>query len=76
VGDRLPPSVEHALADECIRKGLGLMLFALAHGGLFPLGMAAPADGKLAPVRQAFPSWMRSVLTEIYLCRTCSCHEY
>jgi ankyrin repeat protein len=29
----------------------------------------------LMAVRQAFPSWMRSILTEIYLCRTCSCHE-
>jgi hypothetical protein len=26
-------------------------------------------------VRQAFPSWMRSIVTEIYLCRACSCHE-
>jgi hypothetical protein len=26
-------------------------------------------------VRQAFPSWMRPILTEIYLWRTCSCHE-
>jgi hypothetical protein len=29
----------------------------------------------LVAVRQAFPSWMRSIWTEIYLCRTCSCHE-
>eukprot|EP01049_Picozoa_sp_SAG25_P000488 SAG25_NODE_17_length_24192_cov_70.399452_18_plen_53_part_00 len=26
-------------------------------------------------VRQAFPSMMRSILTDIYLCRTCSCQE-
>jgi hypothetical protein len=26
-------------------------------------------------VRRAFPSWMRSIVTEIYLCRACSCHE-
>ena len=26
-------------------------------------------------VRQAFPSWMRSISTDIYLCRTCSCQE-
>eukprot|EP01047_Picozoa_sp_COSAG01_P052396 COSAG01_NODE_5508_length_4212_cov_27.624449_2_plen_127_part_00 len=25
--------------------------------------------------RQAFASWMRSMLTDIYLCRTCSCRE-
>jgi hypothetical protein len=26
-------------------------------------------------VSQAFPSWNRSILAEIYLCHTCSCHE-
>ena len=26
-------------------------------------------------VRRAFPSWNRSILTEIYLCPACSCHE-
>jgi hypothetical protein len=26
-------------------------------------------------VRRAFPSWNRSILTEIYLCHACSCHE-
>jgi hypothetical protein len=28
-----------------------------------------------AVVCRAFPSWMRFILTEIYLCRTCSCQE-
>jgi hypothetical protein len=27
------------------------------------------------PVSRAFPSWKRSILTEIYLCHACSCHE-
>ena len=26
-------------------------------------------------VRQAFPSMMRSIVADIYLCRTCSCQE-
>jgi hypothetical protein len=28
-----------------------------------------------APVSQPFPSWIRSTLTEIYLCHACSCQE-
>jgi ATP-dependent helicase YprA (DUF1998 family) len=36
-------------------------------------GHLAAAAHELPLVRQAFPSWMRSILTEIYLCRTCSC---
>eukprot|EP01047_Picozoa_sp_COSAG01_P016029 COSAG01_NODE_811_length_13417_cov_6.641012_1_plen_611_part_00 len=28
-----------------------------------------------AAVRQAFPSMLQSILTEIYRCHTCSCHE-
>jgi hypothetical protein len=36
--------------------------------------MEAPTSPAPA-VRQAFPSWMRSILTEIGLCRTCSCQE-
>jgi hypothetical protein len=34
-------------------------------------------DRSLTPwvVRQAFPSMMRSILTEIYLCHACSCQE-
>jgi hypothetical protein len=31
--------------------------------------------GSVAAVRRAFPSWNRSILTEIYLCRARSCHE-
>jgi hypothetical protein len=27
------------------------------------------------PVSRAFPSWSRSILAEIYLCRACSCQE-
>jgi hypothetical protein len=27
------------------------------------------------PVSRAFPSWNRSILTEIYLCHVCSYHE-
>jgi hypothetical protein len=30
------------------------------------------ADGH---VSRAFPSWTRSMLTEIYLCHACSCHK-
>jgi hypothetical protein len=33
--------------------------------------MARPA----ARVSRAFPSWNRSILTEIYLCHACSSHE-
>jgi hypothetical protein len=28
-----------------------------------------------APVSRPFPSWNRSILTDIYLCHACSCHE-
>jgi ATP-dependent helicase YprA (DUF1998 family) len=38
-------------------------------------GHLAAAAHELPLVRQAFPSWMRSILTEIYLRRTCSCQE-
>jgi hypothetical protein len=31
------------------------------------------ADG--GAVSGAFPSWKRSMSTEIYLCHACSCHE-
>eukprot|EP01047_Picozoa_sp_COSAG01_P069796 COSAG01_NODE_10420_length_2170_cov_4.053114_1_plen_409_part_00 len=34
-----------------------------------------PTWGGVPIVRQAFPSWRRSILTDIYLCRTCSCQE-
>jgi hypothetical protein len=54
-----------------------------------PSASAAPAsqprhqgrDGRLrrrrdhAMVSRPFPSWNRSILTEIYLCHACSCHE-
>eukprot|EP01047_Picozoa_sp_COSAG01_P006649 COSAG01_NODE_243_length_20572_cov_24.956137_21_plen_209_part_00 len=42
---------------------------------LFPLDGVDCSHRRSYSVRQAFPSWMRSILTEIYLCRTCSCHE-
>jgi hypothetical protein len=34
-----------------------------------------PLTGRGVHVRQAFPSWKQSILTEIYLCGTCSCQE-
>jgi hypothetical protein len=40
------------------------------------LAAGAPPHPAVAwAVRPAFPSWSRSIVTEIYLCRTCSCHE-
>eukprot|EP01047_Picozoa_sp_COSAG01_P057470 COSAG01_NODE_6645_length_3566_cov_2.581194_3_plen_143_part_00 len=38
------------------------------------LGCPAAAE-KPEAVRRAFPSMMRSILTEIYPCHACSCHE-
>jgi hypothetical protein len=38
-------------------------------------GAAAAPPKRTKAVRQAFPSWMRSIWTEVYLCRTCSCQE-
>jgi hypothetical protein len=40
-----------------------------------PVPVPKPGCAACWIVRQAFPSWMRSILTEMYLCRTCSCHE-
>jgi hypothetical protein len=34
-----------------------------------------PTWGGVPIVRQPFPSWRRSILTEIYPCHTCSCQE-
>ena len=39
------------------------------------LGCPAAAAKKPEAVRWAFPSMMRSILAEIYLCHACSCHE-
>jgi hypothetical protein len=51
--------------------------FGLEHAQIDSLVglMDVDADGRISMVRRAFPSWMRSILTDIYLCRTCSCHE-
>jgi hypothetical protein len=46
-------------------------------GGASGGGVAARHGGGGAPaaVSRAFPSWNRSILTEIYLCHTCSYQE-
>jgi hypothetical protein len=60
-----------------------------SQAGAYPLQPPAPAgaaephrvhEGRAggrrpAGVRRAFPSWVRSILTEICRCPTCSCHE-
>eukprot|EP01047_Picozoa_sp_COSAG01_P005143 COSAG01_NODE_173_length_23099_cov_37.564783_15_plen_108_part_00 len=52
--------------------------------GLADLGCYAIVKGRGAGLRQGdgcqhvsrpFPSWNRSILTEIYLCHACSCQE-
>jgi hypothetical protein len=37
--------------------------------------VAALITATCIPVSGPFPSWNRSILTEIYLCHACSCHE-
>jgi hypothetical protein len=37
---------------------------------IVPLAHLAPAS-----VSRPFPSWNRSILTEVYLCHACSCQE-
>jgi hypothetical protein len=41
------------------------------------MGLAGVSSSRLAPTKQQvsrpFPSWNRSILTEIYLCHACSC---
>ena len=60
--------------------GLGALLLgaaaALLGGGAHGRGLlAAPPRRATASVGQPSPSWNRSILTEIYLCRACSYHE-
>eukprot|EP01047_Picozoa_sp_COSAG01_P031200 COSAG01_NODE_2204_length_8173_cov_4.803939_4_plen_290_part_00 len=38
-------------------------------------GAQQPQPSRYVPVSRPFPSWNRSILTEIYLCRACSCQE-
>jgi hypothetical protein len=42
---------------------------------LMPETVDVPALAAGMAVSRPFPSWDRSISTEIYLCRACSCHE-
>jgi hypothetical protein len=65
-------------AGEVRRAGRGgagrplLLRHAAAH---LPLRLAHTTGAPRVVVSRAFPSWKRSVLTEIYLCHACSYHE-
>jgi hypothetical protein len=50
---------------------------AAAAGANAQLATLEPGDlvHVLPPVSRPFPSWNRSILTEIYLCHACSCQE-
>jgi hypothetical protein len=41
---------------------------------MLPRLLLRPQPGERALVSRAFPSWTRSILTEIYLCHACSDH--
>jgi hypothetical protein len=54
---------------------LGLILTARHLDGSEPASNETCAYLEITAVSPAFPSWKRSILTEIYLCHACSHHE-
>ena len=67
--------VDTGLADDGGGGGSGTVAAAAAvnHTGL--LLMDPRPGGTSSAVSRAFPSWKRSILTEIYLCRILSCQK-
>jgi hypothetical protein len=66
-----------ALTGWPLRAGVAAVVLAPAAallGTLLPWGLSGVAPDGVG-VSRAFPSWKRSILTEIYLCHACSYHE-
>eukprot|EP01047_Picozoa_sp_COSAG01_P032831 COSAG01_NODE_2388_length_7779_cov_127.916384_13_plen_183_part_00 len=70
-----------AAADEAARRVAAAEAEVAARAALAAAeARAAEADGRAAAadaraVSRPFPSWNRSILTEIFLCHACSCQE-
>jgi hypothetical protein len=69
------PTDTHAPVAQprCCGSGLACSAQALHWCGL--LANLGSGVGALATVSRPFPSWNRPILTDIYLCHACSCHE-
>jgi hypothetical protein len=78
--------IERWLGSESERLQEGLLLNGLSEHELLSRGLPDEMEvallqrrsialPRVGHVSRPFPSWNRSILTEIYLCHACSCQE-